>query len=66
MMKEDKNIMVWLTISIFLFIGFVGYLILKEIEDFRIDHKCYMMSDEEFFQTEMCKPYWSYRQVGKK
>ena len=28
------------------------------IHNMIIDHKCYMMTDEEFYKTEMCKPYW--------
>lgn len=62
MKDNDKNLIAYIIIlALFLFFGLVGYLTLKEIEDLKIDHQCYMMSDEEFFQIEMCKPYWKYR-----
>ena len=36
------------------------------IHNMIIDHKCYKLPVSEFYSTEMCKPYWKYRQVGKK
>lgn len=67
-MNEEKSdkLFGYAIAMLMILIVIVGICILKELEDFRTDHKCYMMEDEEFFQTEMCKSYWSYRQVGKK
>ena len=53
---------IWIMLLIFCAVGFFSIALHNMI----IDHKCYMMEDEEFFQAEMCKPYWSYRQEENK
>ena len=66
-MKDKTDDLVLTGIILIIFILLVAITIFSiAINNMLIDHKCYMMTDEEFFQTEMCKPYWSYRQVGKK
>lgn len=66
-MKDKTEELVVTTIILMLMIILTFIVVLSiAIHNMLIDHKCYMMTDEEFFTTEMCKPYWSYRQVGKK
>lgn len=63
---NKKTIKILSTILICLIIFLFWRFIIKKLEEFKIDHQCYMMEDEEFFNSEQCKPYWSYRQVEKK
>lgn len=30
-----------------------------------IDHKCYVMDDETFYSSKMCKDYWEERKNGR-
>ena len=53
-----------LIIFILIILIIIGLIIINEIKGLRIDHQCYMMEDEEFFEIEMCKPYWKYRLEG--
>lgn len=61
MKNKENTIFIMFVICIlgimFAIIGIVGY----EIKDMIIDHKCYMMSDEEFYSNKMCEEYWNER-----
>lgn len=62
--KEDTIFIVFILCVlgiIFTIIGIVGY----EIKQMIIDHKCYEMSDEEFYSNEMCKEYWEDRNANR-
>lgn len=63
---NKKKIEIFVIIVAFLLIFAFWHFIIKEIREFKIDHQCYMMTDEKFFNSEQCKSYWIYRQVGKK
>lgn len=58
--KTEDLILIGIILLIFLIITLMAIFCIV-VRNAITDHKCYMMSDEEFFQTEMCKPYWNYR-----
>ncbi len=59
-MNKNKIVIVSGVIACLLIFG-IWYAIIKEIIEFKIDHECYMMSNDEFYTSKMCKPYWDYR-----
>ena len=58
--QTDKFYILAITMG-FIVMTFVIVICVLEIREMIIDHKCYMMEDEEFFNSEQCRPYWSYR-----
>ena len=57
-MKKAISIMIVLAIIL---LAMLLFFIVRELKELKIDHECYMMNNEEFFNTKMCEPYWSYR-----
>lgn len=43
-----------------LFLVCIAWFII-ELHEMSIDHMCYMMDDETFYNEPMCKKYWEYR-----
>ena len=59
-MKEDDLIPTGAILIVFIIIVITSMFVIG-IHNMIIDYKCTKMSDNEFFNSEKCKPYWSYR-----
>ena len=61
MKKLIKVLEIILVIVIIIFVIIFGVAFVNMI----IDHKCYVMDDETFYSSEICKKYWEDRKNEK-
>lgn len=54
-----RNCLIILTVLGFAFIV-LGVII--EIADMMIDHQCYQLEPNEFYQSTICERYWKYEE----
>lgn len=60
----EKALKILAIITLILYVVFITALIIA-IRNMIIDHKCYVMDDETFYSSKMCKRYWEDRKNGK-
>lgn len=56
----DKIFIICLILCYIAIIGFVIMFLLNLFKTIQ-DNKCYNMSDNTFYATKECEPYWNYR-----
>lgn len=53
-----------LIILIVLGFAFIVLGVIIEIADMMIDHQCYQLEPNEFYQSTICERYWKYESTG--
>lgn len=60
----DKVLCIAGVVAMIIYVGLILFFIIA-FRNMIIDHKCYVMDDDTFYSTEMCKQYWEDRNNGK-
>ena len=61
---ENKILTILCVVVTIIYLVFIVFLIIA-FRNMIIDHKCYVMDDDTFYSSEMCKNYWEDRKNGK-
>ena len=57
----DRNILIVLLIIL----GIISLILIQQVIGMLIDHHCYQLTPNEFYQSTICERYWNYGNMDK-